>query len=253
MIDRHTKILGIVSKHSRVEVSKLAELLKVSKVTIRKDLNYLEEQGLINREHGYAVSGSGEDINSRLAYHYEVKGQIARDAAAGVKNGETVMIESGSCCARLADELSRNKRNITIVTNSAFIAGYIRRSPYAKIVLLGGDYQPESQVMVGPMTRKCASEFYVDKLFVGTDGFAETSGFTGNDYMRVETVRDLAKQAGHVAVLTDSSKFSHQGSVSLLKVPEVADVYTDDRIPSAAERFLIKSGVKVHKVPAEKE
>ncbi len=57
-----------------------------------------------------------------------------------------------------------------------------------------GEYQNESQVMVGPITRKCAEAFYVDKLFIGTDGFTKETGFTGNDYMRSEAVRDMAKQ-----------------------------------------------------------
>jgi DeoR/GlpR family transcriptional regulator of sugar metabolism len=93
--------------------------------------------------------------------------------------GEAVMIESGSCRAILAEELVLNRRDVRIITNSAFIAAYIRRLPRARIVLLGGDYQSESQVMVGPITRLCVQTFTVDKLFIGAGGFAETQDDIG--------------------------------------------------------------------------
>lgn len=251
MANRHTKILEIVTENGRTETSKLAELLHVSRVTIRKDLDQLEAKGLIKREHGYALLRSNDDINNRLAYHYDVKRKIACAAAEFVENGETVLIESGSCCALLAEELANHKTDVTIVTNSAFIAGYIRRLPHAKIVLLGGNYQNESQVMVGPITRRCAESFFVDKLFIGTDGFNEPFGFTGNDYMRAETVRDMAEQASKVVVLTESSKFSHQGVVALLSVDQIGIVMTDDGIPPEKEAFLKEHNVDVHKVPLD--
>jgi len=248
MTVRHTKILEILTKEKRIEVARLAELVGVSQVTARKDLDQLESQGLIHREHGFAVISSTDDIGNRLAYHYDIKKAIAAAAAATVRDGETVMIESGSCCALLAGELTNTKRDVTIITNSAFIAGYIRKSPGAKIVLLGGDYQAESQVMVGPITRKCAEEYFVDKLFIGTDGFSEKTGFTGTDRMRAEAVRDMARQAANVIILTESEKFTQLGVVVLLKADQVGMVYTDGRIPKEAESYLHEQGIQVCKV-----
>lgn len=248
MTGRHTKILEILTKQKRIEVAKLAGLVEVSQVTVRKDLDQLEAQGLVHREHGFAVISSMDDINNRLAYHYDIKRSIAKAAAETVQDGETVMIESGSCCALLADELVRNKRDVTIITNSAFIAGYIRKAPGAKIVLLGGDYQTESQVMVGPITRKCAEEYFVDKLFIGTDGFTERTGFTGTDRMRAEAVRDMAKQAVKVIILTEAEKFAQQGVVALMRTEQVGTVYTDDRMPEASEACLRDRNVQVFKV-----
>ncbi|MDL2233659.1 DeoR/GlpR family DNA-binding transcription regulator [Ruminococcaceae bacterium OttesenSCG-928-L11] len=248
MNKRHRRILELLIERERLEVARLAELVEVSQVTVRKDLDQLERQGLIRREHGYAVLGSRDDLNNRLAYHYDVKKAIAAAAAATVRTGETVLIESGSCCALLAEELAAAGRDITIITNSAFIAGYVRRQPGAKIVLLGGDYQVESQVMVGPITRKCAEEFFVEKLFVGADGFAEKTGFTGSDRMRAEAVRDMAKQAERVIVLTESEKFSQQGVVALLAADQIGAVYTDSRIPPEAEAHLQRQGVDIYKV-----
>ncbi|MBC8059831.1 MAG: DeoR/GlpR transcriptional regulator [Clostridiaceae bacterium] len=248
MINRHIKLLELVNTSGRIEVALLSEKLEVSQVTIRKDLVLLEEKGLLRREHGVAVMVSSDDISNRLAFNNELKRKIAVLAANLVKNGETVMIESGSCCALLAEELANNKRDVTIITNSAFIASYIRKCPNVKITLLGGDYQTESQVVVGPVTRKCIESFYVDKLFVGTDGFTEKAGFTGKNHMRTETVWAMSENANKVIILTESIKFSKQGVVAQFRANEVSTLITDNRIPEEIKNILLKNKVDVQTV-----
>lgn len=248
MLDRHTKILELLTENKKIEVTKLSELLNVSQVTIRKDLIQLENRGLIVREHGFATLNSSDDINNRLAYHYEIKQRIAKLATESVMDGETIMIESGSCCALLALEIAQTKKDITIITNSAFIADYIRKVSNTRIILLGGEYQNESQVMVGPIARKCVESFFVDKLFIGTDGFSEASGFTGKDYMRSETVRDMAKQANNVIIVTESTKFYQKGVVNLIATDEISSVVTDVNIPKEYEDYLSSKNIEVKKV-----
>lgn len=248
MNKRHSKILDLLAEHEKMEVVKLSHLLNVSQVTIRKDLDFLEKQGIVIREHGYATINDSDDMNHRLIYHYESKQKIANLAAASISNGETIMIESGSCCALLALEIAKTKKDVTLITNSAFIADYIRKIGTVKIILLGGEYQNEAQVMVGPMMRNCAEAFYVDKLFIGTDGFSRESGFTGNDYMRSEAVRDMAKQARKVIIVTESTKFHQKGIVHLLKAKEVSCLYTDGGIPLEIEAELSKQGVQIFKI-----
>ena len=248
MSERHTQILELLTEQKRVEVTELSELLHVSLVTIRKDLDQLENAGLILRAHGFATLNSSDDMNNRLAYHYDVKQKIAKLACESIRDGETIMIESGSCCALLALEIAKTRKEITIITNSAFIADYVRKTEKIRIILLGGEYQLESQVMVGPLTRKCVEAFFVDKFFIGTDGFSEASGFTGNDYMRSETVRDMSKQAKHVIVVTESSKFQNIGLVNLLPTHDVSCVVTDSAIPIQCEQYLLEQKIEVKKV-----
>ena len=245
---RQKVILKLLTKEKKIEVAKLSGILEVSQVTIRKDLMHLENNGLIIREHGYATLNSSDDINNRLAYNLDAKQRIAKKAADLVNDGETIMIESGSCCALIALEIAQQKKDVTIITNSAFIAEYIRNITSIKIILLGGEYQKESQVVVGPITKKCAESFFVDKLFIGTDGFSKETSFTGNDYMRAQTVKDLALQADKVIIVTDSSKFSQKGVVSLISIEEVHLVITDDEIPLESEEYLINKGLSVDKV-----
>ena len=245
MKGRETEILEILTEQKRVEVSSLAEKIGVSQVTIRTDLNELESRGIIKREHGYAVLRSDADISGRIAYHYETKRLIASKAAELVHDGETIMIESGSCCALLAEELVNSKNGVTIITNSAFIAGYIRLRIQAKVILIGGIYQNDSQVMVGPMVKQCAENFFVDKLFVGTDGYTGRIGFTNSDQMRAQAVRDMALRAEQVVILTESSKFNRNGAVPLQLSNRIKTVITDTGIPNEAQQDLKEHGISL--------
>lgn len=247
MKERQNRILDALTKHEKLEVKELAEMMEVSQVTIRKDLDALTKQGLIIRNHGYATLNNSDDMNNRLAYHYEMKQRIAKKVCEDIHDGETIMIESGSCCALVALEIAQSKKNITIITNSAFIADYIRNEE-VKVILLGGEYQASSQVLVGPITINNAKNFFVDKYFIGADGFSEKSGFTGKDYLRAETVREIAKQATQVIVVTESEKFGHIGTVNLLDTKNVAKVYTDTHIPQEDEIYLNEMNVEVIKV-----
>jgi DeoR/GlpR family transcriptional regulator of sugar metabolism len=246
---RQRRILEIVTLEGRVEVTRLADIIGVSRVTIRKDADLLAGKGLVRHEHGLLLPGSTDDINNRLSYHYDRKQRMAQEASVLVQDGETVMIESGSCCAILADELAQHKRNLTIITNSAFIAGYIRKIPHAKIILLGGDYQNESQVMVGPIVRQNVQGFSVDKFFIGVDGFSEKAGFTGKNHLQAETVRDMAKQARQVIVLAESEKFTKPGIVPLLPSGSVNILVTDSAIPPETGRSLEDAGIRIIKAP----
>ena len=244
-MSREEKIISIVSKEKKIEVNHLAELLKVSKVTIRKDLGRLEARGILHRQHGFALLNSEADINFRLAMNYDLKSRIAKKAAESVSDGEVIMIESGSTCALLAEELAHHRRDITIITNSSFIASYIRRGEGVKIILLGGEYQRDSQVNVGPLVRKMLENFYVDKLFVGVDGFDENRGFTGSDLNRCDTARSMAQFARHTIILTDSSKFGQKGLVSEFGFDEISIVYTDNAIDIEKKRFLEENEISV--------
>lgn len=244
MRERQTKILDILSEKKKISVPDLAELLKVSDVTIRKDLNVLEERGLLKREHGFATMPESDDVSTRLLFNYETKRQIARKALESIRDGETLMIESGSTCALLAEEVVKNRRDVTIISNSVFIATFLREKLGVKIILLGGEFQREAQVMVGPLIKKCAENFFVEKFFMGTDGFNEAGAMSG-DLMRAEAVRHMAQSARRAIILTDSKKFSQTGVVSLLSFKEIDAIYTDRKISGVTLAKLKDRGVQV--------
>ena len=246
MNKRFNEILNILSSKGRVDVVELSKLLNVSQVTIRKDLNELEENGIVKREHGYALLKTTNDISGRLAYHYDDKLKIAKKAAELVNDNETVIIENGSCCALLAKELSETKNNITIITNSAFIAGYCRKSKNTnQIILLGGIYQKDSEVNVGPNIKNQINDFYVEKFFIGVDGYSNKTGFTNSDQLRAQVVKDIASQVNEIIVLTESEKFNKHGIVPMRIEDKVSTVITDNKITKETIDDLKKQNIKI--------
>lgn len=245
---RENDLLTIVNDRTKIDVNELAELLSVSKVTIRKDLDRLEAKGLLQRKHGYAMMNNVDDISYRLANNYEVKKKIAQLAAQSVHDNETIMIESGSTCALLAEEIAAAKENVTIITNSFFIASLVGKYNSVRIELLGGSYQSESQVTVGPIAKQNLADFFVDKLFIGTDGFDRDAGFFGNDIMRAEMVQTMAKSSKHVIILTDSSKFKEKSFVKQFNVQAIHEVYTDSGLDDETSVFLSDQGIRLHTV-----
>nr|MCU0363615.1 DeoR/GlpR family DNA-binding transcription regulator [Bacteroidales bacterium] len=119
--ERQTRILNLLGRNELTSVAVLAEELKVSSVTIRQDLNFLEGEGLVRRIHGGAMLEDADDLANRLGFNYDRKLRIARKAAGIVKEGETILIESGSANVLLARELAQRK-GITIVTTNVYIA-----------------------------------------------------------------------------------------------------------------------------------
>ncbi len=244
MNQRQLEIIEMLNQDESLDVNELAQKLGVSAVTIRKDLDTLEEKGLLRRQHGFAIRVSQDDIGYRMTFDYEIKKRISSRACDMIESGEAVMIESGSTCAMLAAEIVTKKRDVTIITNSAFIAAHVRSIPGARIVLLGGSYDPDAQAMSGPLVRKCAEQFYVDKFFIGIDGYEPSQGFSNVDMLRAEAVRAMAEQASKRIILTDSSKFNKRGVVRLISARDVTTVITD-AIPDNCKEALEKDDVEI--------
>ena len=251
MNKRQTKLLSFVNEKERVEVVRLSEVLGVSQVTIRKDLKELEEMGLIKRKHGYAVRVKSYDVHNRLAFDYELKNRIAAEALKYITDGETVMIQSGASCALLGEKMGQCRSEVGIITNSTFIADYLRKYPALRLMLLGGEYQHESQNMVGPLTVQSVQNFFVDKFFTGVDGYSIDRGFTSDDLMRADTARAMAKRARRIFILTESGKFSQNGVVTMFPVEMVDTVITDEKIPQETLTYLKDHGVTVVCVPVD--
>lgn len=253
MTSRQSQILHTIANERRVEVGRLAELVGVSQVTVRKDLAYLEDKGLIKRQHGFAVLNAETDINNRLAVHYERKVGIATRAVELINDGDVILVESGSCCTLLAEQVTRKRKNVTIITYSVYIANHIRPAESNQVILLGGSLLMEPMVTVGPITIDAMSNFYVDKFFTGTDGITPGGEFTAKDLMQAEVIRKMAKHAKKTIVLTDSSKFLRQGTVSLFPASDVYAVYTDSKCPQAVRDLLQEQNVMINTGDSGKE
>lgn len=245
MEKRLREIVAIVEAQHKVSVKDLSVRLGVSEVTIRKDLNSLEDGGVIAREHGYAVKKDATDIRNRMSINYDVKLDIANTAVKLVEDNETVMVGSGSTCALFAESLAEQHPHVTIITHSSYVAEHVSKIGGAKVILLGGEYQGSSQTNVGSLVRLCAKEFYVNKMFIGTDGFIPNVGFMGSDMVRTDAVKSMADSARNIIVLSDSSKFGRGGNIVQFSQYEVNCVVTDSSLDKQYVDLFHNCGVKV--------
>ncbi|MDF2152838.1 DNA-binding transcriptional regulator YciT [Vibrio sp. CAU 1672] len=243
MNPRQNEILQIVNDRKRVQVTELAEMIGVSGVTIRQDLNFLEKEGYLKRVHGAAMALQSDDIDSRLEVRFDIKQALANKAADLVAPNETVLIEGGSANALLARTLAE-RGDVTIITPSAYIAHLIRNTS-ANIILLGGVYQHQGESLVGPLTKLCIENIHFSTAFLGVDGFHQDTGFTSRDMMRAEIASAiLAKQRRNI-VLTDSSKFDQIFPSTIGRTEQISVLLTDNKASEGDLAFLRNCGVEV--------
>ena len=240
--ERQNKILIILGKNDQASVNDLSEELKVSSVTIRQDLNFLEAEGLLKRVHGGAVLKDADDLENRLVVNYEKKLRIARKLATFVNEGETILIESGSVNALLARELLKIKK-VTIITTNVYIARQFRKSDQANIIILGGIYQHDSETLVGKITKTCLDQLNIDKAFIGIDGYTATNGFTLRDLFRAEISSYIIQKAKDVYVVSDSSKFGKTELTSICYLNDIQHIATNDDLNTQFQDEFTKAGI----------
>lgn len=224
--ERQSKILNLLSRDDLTSVNDLSSQLNVSSVTIRQDLNFMEGEGLLRRIHGGAVLKDADDLSIRLGVNYDKKLRIAKKVAGMVKEGETVLIESGSTNALLARELIKKK--VTIITTNVYIARQFRTNEQASIILLGGIYQQKSESLVGKITKVCLDHINFDKAFIGIDGYTSKAGFTLRDLFRAEISSYIIKKSCEVFIVSDSTKFGKTELTNICYPAEIRHVATDE-------------------------
>lgn len=205
MNERQKKILHLINEQSKISVSELSSQLDVTPITIRRDLNFLEQNNYLRREHGYAVSIHEEKIDSRIQTNFLAKQAMAEFAATLIEENETIFIEGGSTNALLARLLTK-RSDITVITMNTYISN-ILNDGLCNVILLGGLLQKESQSMVGPISRAALQYVNFSKSFIGVDGYTPETGFTGRDMMRSDTLNCVIQKCPHNIIMIDSSKF----------------------------------------------
>jgi len=240
--DRQNKILKLLGKNDQTSVIDLSEELKVSSITIRQDLNFLEGEGLLKRVHGGAVLKDADDLENRLGVNYEKKLRIARKVASFVNEGETILIESGSVNVLLARELLKIKK-VTIITTNVYIARQFRKNEQANIIILGGVYQHDSETMVGKITKTCIDQININKAFIGIDGYTTEAGFTSRDLFRAEISSFIIQKAKDIFIVSDSSKFGKTELTNVCYPSQIQYIATNNDLGIQFQNEFKKAGI----------
>jgi DeoR family galactitol utilization operon repressor len=182
----------------------------------------------------------------RIRAEKGIKATIAKAAASMIEDGDTIIVSAGTTTALIAKYLL-GKKNIHIVTNNTLLLAYARTNPQLRVTLIGGEFRPEEEGVVGPMALQSLDQFYVSKAFIGIDGASTKQGFTAHFVESADLVRKMSKQADQTIVLSDSSKFGKPGFARILPFEEVDALVTDSELSADLENELTQADVRVVK------
>lgn len=245
---RHVETMQILKDQGHASVARLSEIFGVSEVTIRKDLQTLEERDLLVRTHGGAVLKDhyvyDMPFEKQAARHAEEKRRIGKAAADLVENDDTLILGFGSTTRQVARHL-RGKRNLTVATDSMYVAHELMGNLDVEVVMLGGQLRQTTGSVVGPYAEQMLSEYTFKKLFLGVDGYDVGHGLTTTSTSVSHLNRAMIGITQEIILVTDSSKFGRRG-LSLICGPEELDVLiTDEGISEEMVGHFEDLGVKV--------
>ena len=248
--DRRSAILQQAQQHGRVAVADLSRRLGVSEVSIRRDLEYLHDKGLLRRTHGGAealprAAQGLTPFDPRLLQRAEIKQAIGRRAARLIRPGEVVLLDSGTSVLAVACQLASvlPEGGLTVVTRSLSIAAELPYRRHVRLIVLGGVYQPEFDTFVGASAEAALKEMHVNRLFIGTDGVTIERGLTTDNLLEAGLFRVMAERADHVIVVADSSKIGVDNLQAVLPLRQVNTFVTDRDAPTRFVATLRERGV----------
>jgi DeoR/GlpR family transcriptional regulator of sugar metabolism len=250
--ERLLRIVEMVNQLGKATVAELSESLTVSSVTIRRDLERLDEKGMLIRTHGGAIALQ----NNRLEVTQEKsfsekeeafaaeKERIAEAASKLVNDGDAVLLTPGTTNMRLARMLI-GKKELTLVTNAANIVTHIGSQSGIDIILTGGKLRNKSFAMVGPLADQALSGIRVDKLFLGLDCFDFNEGLTTPNLAEANTNRQMISIAKKVIVVADHSKFGKVTFSQIAPLHVVHTVISDHLLPIEVAQKIRELGIEL--------
>lgn len=245
--DRFAAILEALSANGSLGVTDIAQQLRVSDATIRRDLKALEDERLLSRTHGGAMAHGllyELPLRYKSARQQEEKLRIARLAAERVTDGMVVGLTGGTTTTEVARALVARER-LTIVTNALNIAFELAGRPSVKIVVTGGVARSESYELVGPLAEQTLGEINMEVVFLGADGISLDAGLTTHHEVEAHTDRALIRRAHTTIAVADGSKLGKTAFSRICDLGVVDELITDDKADPSIVARLGDLGVKV--------
>ncbi len=242
---RQSAILALVQESGAVRVADLVDHLGVSDMTVRRDIEQLARDGLVERVHGGALavglaSAHEPGFLAKSSLMTAEKRAIARRAAELVEPGSAIGISAGTTTYEVA-RLLRGIPDLTVVTNSVPVAQLLHESPTEgqRVVLTGGVRTP-SDALVGPVAVTALRTLHVDRLFLGAHGIDAKAGLTTPNLVEAETNRALVASARQVCIVADHTKWGVVGLSTFVDLPDVDLLITDDGLSARARAALVE-------------
>ena len=245
--ERRRTIVDFVNQNGRALVRELAVKYSTSEITIRRDLELLHNRGLVYRTHGGALpiragADSDRNLTERESQHPREKQRIAAAAVKLVREGQSVVLDSGSTTTAIARAL-REYQHLTVITNAINIASELSGTT-VDVILTGGMLRPNSFSLVGPIAEESLRRLKADILFLGVDGFDTQTGVSTPNLLEAQLNRLMVQISARVIAVCDSSKFGRSSLSSIVPLSNIHGVITDNEVPRLHLRALKKAGIE---------
>jgi DeoR/GlpR family transcriptional regulator of sugar metabolism len=247
-LQRRRKILDLLQEEGSARVSTLSKVFKVTEPTIRQDLERLEEEGHIIREHGGAFLKSvPRQVRTLSLQHTENMGKkerIGRKAAAFIHDGDAVVFDSGSTTTEIAKNLGE-RRNLTVITNAINIALLLGTGMSSAIMLTGGEFKPPTLSLTGEKAALLFDGIHVGKCFLAAGGVSLDAGLTYPGFSDLHVKKAMIGAAAEVYLVADSTKIGKVLFASLGPIELVKYLVTDEGIADTDRAAMEARGVTV--------
>jgi DeoR family transcriptional regulator of aga operon len=248
-VNRRNQIIIKIQDKGQVLVDELSKEFGVSEVTIRNDLEQLERKNMLIRARGGAINHEprvriDHRLNEKGKLNFKEKAAIGRQAAKLIKEGETIIIDSGTTTIEIIKNISHLKE-LTLISNALNIVNELSDSPDFNVIIPGGYLRKTSMSMVGPMAEKNLKNLHVDKVFLGVDGFDTKMGIYTPNIEEAHLNEIMINIANEVIIVADSSKFKRRSFAYICPINKIHTVVTDKGIETEDKKRLEDAGIKV--------
>ncbi len=246
--ERQNKIMEFMHQQNAIPVSQLATMLKVSEVTIRKDLSFLEQQNLLYRVHGSAILINRYTNNKTIVEKKRLcineKRAIGKYAATLIMPRDTIIIASGTTMQSFADQIIV-KESLTVISSSFEVSSSLVAKENVDVIQLGGLVRESSMAVMGPFAEQMLSGLSCSKLFLGVDGIDLDFGITTTNHMEAHLHRIMVDTAQKTIVLADHTKFNRRGYSQICSMDQVDEIVTDSEAPHDIVEKILDAGIDV--------
>ena len=247
--NRLDRIIEIVTTQGYVKNSDLTENLKVSEMTIRRDLKTLEEQGRLQRVDGWAITALNaapleNTFSQRLYKNIEEKILIAKTASKMISKGDKIILDASSTVFYLS-KIIKNLKGLTIITNSVPTLYEFASSSGLYVIAIGGELRETTADLVGPNTITNLKEFKADKLFLSTLALNFEDGLMDPHWSTADVKKAMISISKERILLVDHTKFGTQATVKFGAISEITKVITDSKTDKSYIKELQNAGIEV--------
>jgi len=245
---RHKRIQEFLEVHQIAPITLLSEMLQVSEATIRRDLEWMENQGLLERTHGGATLNQRMPMEPEYAHsaqaHPDEKRHIGARAAALVEDGDTIFVNSGTTATQVIRHI-RDKRDVTVITNNIHAALEAREHNF-ELLLLGGSFRSRANSVVGRFATEALRQVFASKAFIGVDGLSLKYGCTTPIDAEAEVSRLMIERThGSIIVVADHSKWGIVSNFEMARLDQIHLLVTDEGLNPNARTELAARSVEV--------